>query len=551
VTREDRWAAGLIAGGVALRVAALLSGTPPTNSDEATMGLAARHIAAGQERPAFFYGQHYMGTLEAYLAAPLFALFGSSTGLLRVQTLAWYVLLCVAVYRLCAVLYSRRLGLVCLALLALGSDRVLKNQLIAAGGYPEIVPLAALLMLGAVLLARGPAPTGRARALLGYAGWGFGAGLALWDDWIVLPYLAAAGLLLAAFRGRELLRAPGAALLAGALLGAGPLLWENLSGRSSSVRVLLDLNRAGAAQAAGASLAEHVRGGVLVGVPMAGGLCPPGRCGPAQTWWGLAYVLLLAVAGALAVAALRRAGRPGRGGAAGRARPATVRQAGRLALVAAAAVTLVSYARSPTAALAPVESARYLAILGVSLPAVGWPPLLARRWAALAAARRGTRSAPGAAPAGSPVRLVGAAATAVLGAVALLSLVATAAAFGVAGTARAGERAQRDLAAALGRLGVRAVYSDYWTCGRLVFATRERVACAVVEDDLRRGNDRYPPYRDRVAAAARPAYALRAGSPAQTAFAARLAWSGVTVAPVRAGPYLLYVPDAPVGVPLP
>ena len=42
------------------------------------MGLAALHIARGEDFPVFFYGQEYMGTLEAYLAAPLVALFGPS-----------------------------------------------------------------------------------------------------------------------------------------------------------------------------------------------------------------------------------------------------------------------------------------------------------------------------------------------------------------------------------------------------------------------------------------------------------------------------------------
>src|SRR5439155_10592594 len=102
-----RIAVAVGAAGIALRVVVLLVGLPPTNSDEASMALMAWHIARGVHFPIFFYGQHYMGALEAYLAAPLFALFGPSTALLRLQTLAWYGLLLWAVYRLAVRVYSR------------------------------------------------------------------------------------------------------------------------------------------------------------------------------------------------------------------------------------------------------------------------------------------------------------------------------------------------------------------------------------------------------------------------------------------------------------
>ena len=59
--------------GVGYRLVLTLLTVPVSNSDEATFGLAALHIAQGRERPVFLYGQHYMGMLESYLAAPLIA----------------------------------------------------------------------------------------------------------------------------------------------------------------------------------------------------------------------------------------------------------------------------------------------------------------------------------------------------------------------------------------------------------------------------------------------------------------------------------------------
>src|SRR5688500_2964677 len=120
------------------------------------MGLMARHIAAGRAAPIWFYGQEYMGSIEAWLAAPLFALFGSSTALLRLPNLLWYTLLAVLVYQLGVRLYSHQVALLSTALLALGSDRIFKNQLISFGGYPEIVPLVGALFLIAIVGAASP-----------------------------------------------------------------------------------------------------------------------------------------------------------------------------------------------------------------------------------------------------------------------------------------------------------------------------------------------------------------------------------------------------------
>jgi hypothetical protein len=62
----------LIIGAVLLRVVLISNGWPGINSDEATMGLNALHILTRGERPIFFYGQNYLGTIEAYLGAFFF-----------------------------------------------------------------------------------------------------------------------------------------------------------------------------------------------------------------------------------------------------------------------------------------------------------------------------------------------------------------------------------------------------------------------------------------------------------------------------------------------
>jgi len=51
----------------------------------------------------------------------------------------------------------------------------------------------------------------------------------------------------------------------------------------------------------------------------------------------------------------------------------------------------------------------------------------------------------------------------------------------------------------LSRLHVKHVYSGYWVCDRLTFASQERVTCATVDADLKRSATlRYGPYYDQV-----------------------------------------------------
>lgn len=58
------------------------------DSDQAIVGLMAKHLAEGRALPVFLYGQTYMLGVEAWLAAPLFALFGTSAALLKLPLLA-------------------------------------------------------------------------------------------------------------------------------------------------------------------------------------------------------------------------------------------------------------------------------------------------------------------------------------------------------------------------------------------------------------------------------------------------------------------------------
>jgi 4-amino-4-deoxy-L-arabinose transferase-like glycosyltransferase len=183
---------------VALRLALLAADAVPFNGDEAIVALMARHILAG-ERPAFFYGQAYLGSTDAWLVAAAFTLFGETVLSIRIAQVALYSATLVTTY-----LVARRFGLSklasCLAALLMGLPPVMLTLYTTAtlGGYGETLLLGNLLIL--IAYAIESAEANRAR----YLRWGlFGlcAGFAFWTFGLILIYLVPVSLWLL-YRGR-------------------------------------------------------------------------------------------------------------------------------------------------------------------------------------------------------------------------------------------------------------------------------------------------------------------------------------------------------------
>ncbi|MGC4789839.1 hypothetical protein ACLQ22_18645 [Micromonospora sp. DT178] len=507
--------------GVGYRLVLTLHTVPVSNSDEATFGLAALHIAQGRELPVFLYGQRYMGMLESYLAAPLIAVAGPGWPLLRLPLLLLYALFLWLIHRLARRICSPWFATGVVGLLALGGERVVRDQLTVVGGRPEVKVAVLLMLLIAVGLARGTVRHRRSAVGL----FGLLAGVAAWSDWLILPYLAVAALALLWVARRELLGWAGLLLLAGFAIGIAPMIRDNLLAPpgEDSLSVFREIStKAGPSP----PLSRRLDGGLLEGVPLAAGLCPVDGCARWQGWFGLLYPVLLAVATALAVLAYRRA--------AGAPRGERVGPVVHLALVVGAALTLLSYVRSPLAATSPLDNARYLSVLQLSLPAVLWP-----LWVAAVACWRGTVGALG--------RLAGALATAVLAALAATTLVVTVL-FATTGAeaSRTEERQARELADTLRAGGPREVYGDYWTCNRLIFNTAEAVTCAVLDGDLTPGQNRYPAYWRQVGRADRPGYVLAAGSAAERRLRALLGDRADAALVSEVGGYRVYHPETPV-----
>jgi 4-amino-4-deoxy-L-arabinose transferase-like glycosyltransferase len=92
-------AAGGAAAGIALRVWALLLPQGAVDADEAVVGLQTRGILHGVF-PVFFPGQGYGGTQEAFLAAPLVAVFGLGPIPLRLVVIALWAASALLVWRI-------------------------------------------------------------------------------------------------------------------------------------------------------------------------------------------------------------------------------------------------------------------------------------------------------------------------------------------------------------------------------------------------------------------------------------------------------------------
>ncbi|MBA2287368.1 MAG: hypothetical protein H0W02_18000 [Ktedonobacteraceae bacterium] len=531
-------ALGIILGASLLRLVLIAQGWPALDSDEGTMGLMALHIAYHGEHPSFFYGQNYMGTFEAFLGATMFHLAGPSLFTLRIGLVLLFALFLLSMYLLVRLLYTKNFALASLILLALGSSPVVKRELTAIGGYAETLFLGALALFLAAWLAHSwrrdlPSSARRWRLLI-YSMWGFVAGFGLWSDLLIFPFICMSALLLLLFCRAELKIWAIGCLSLGLMIGAFPLIVYNVSSPAdNSLRALWYIHHGGPAGEALRQLPaqQQVAGTLLIALPLATNVSP--ICTPLDpfllerwqppTWqcdlyqgsWGVGFLLLGGLAIVLAARPAWRLWREHHRSPKpvwpDDERQALIRDCARLAVLGSGGLTLLFYIISPVAALSPQTSYRYLLGLLIAMPAVTWPLWRSATAASLSMANKVKRQAP---PALNR---------------ALIALIALAFIGGMIGTfedARATQamnQRQEDLIQQLVHLHVRYIYSEYWTCDRLMFQSqeqgKEQIYCAVLDDGLLPGFDRYPPYRSIVVAHAFPTYVFPLDSRGARAFA--------------------------------
>jgi hypothetical protein len=305
--RPRVFAIGLAAAllvGLAVRLAVIAGPLGEIDGDEAVVGLMARHIAFLGDRPVFYYGQPYLGSLEAFSAAPFFRVFNSSTLLLKlvpsVYSLGFLALSAILARRV----FGTAAGLATAAYLAVPPAMWAVWSTKARGGYAELLFLGQALLLVTLALAQARS---RRLALL----WGILAGVAFWTHLLAVVYLLPAVLFLALGRRAKWSVQEAGLAVAGGVLGMAPLIFDNLSHGFLTLAALLQPADIPLDQ--WAQLLRFFR----VGVPVLLGLGQPTTSEsmfdqdwlqrPAGHLWVVALTLLvLAVALAVYVPSLRR-----------------------------------------------------------------------------------------------------------------------------------------------------------------------------------------------------------------------------------------------------
>ncbi len=194
---------------------------PIIDADMAMWGVQALDIMQGRWH-FLFSGELFGGNLEAWLAVPLFWLFGASAGTLVLVPAGLSLVLVWAVWRLGRAELGDWAGLAAMAWAGLGPFYLIWQSVEPKGGYIE-VPLLAVLCLGLSLrLARDLGRPGGRPGLWAFL-LGLLAGLGLWTHLLMLPAILACALYLVVLRPGLLLSRHLPLALAGLALGGLPL----------------------------------------------------------------------------------------------------------------------------------------------------------------------------------------------------------------------------------------------------------------------------------------------------------------------------------------
>ncbi len=274
----------------ALRLGLLVAGVVPFNSDEAVVALMARHILQG-ERPVFFYGQAYLGSLDAWLVAGAFLLFGQTVLAIRLVQVGLFLGTVVTTYWLGWVIYrSHWIASTAALLLATPPVLITLYSTISLGGYGEMLLLGNTCLLLALVLLKPKHTRASQRSViwrcLGWLFLGSLGGLGFWSFPLILVYLLPILIALAALYRQRVLSLLGFGLLLAAGFGGGALPWLAYTLSHGGITIL----ETGGQAIAGASstnpvfaVAQHGFNFLLFGLTAVWGLRPP---------WSAAFLAL-------------------------------------------------------------------------------------------------------------------------------------------------------------------------------------------------------------------------------------------------------------------
>lgn len=567
----------IIALATLLRLFLIAWGWPHSNSDVDTTGIMAMHIADKGEHPIFFYGQNYQGALDAYLGVAFFRLFGISVFSLRLGAVLFFALFLVIMYCLTSLLYTKKLALITLVLLSLGSSIMLDAEIAGLAGYPELLFFGSLSMLLASWLALSydqySSPNRRLWRSIAYGCWGLAAGLGFWSDFLMLVFILFSGILLVLFCWRELLRFAVLPLVTGLIIGSFPLIMYNLHAApgQNTLNVLSYLHNAGSVELAIIRAHNHIllepelKGTMLTSLPAATGgapfcydtnlrltgylsfqnvQCPSLHSNVSAVFvalaWSVGFLVLWTIAVILTIHNLLKLSiqtpRPQTD------KQAIIRQFARLMLLCSGGLILLLFIMSPASAVFP-QNSRYLIGLLISTPA-----LIAPLWDLSFGKRAMTSDASNDKRSWFTfISFKTALGRGILLMIGIVLLVGTIQSFLEISTVQASNQKQASLVHNLLRIKATHIYTDYWTCNSIAFASREQIICSVVDGQLHMQPhlNRYAPYSKIVEADPNSAYVFPIEAGQVPAIVERAAHSPGQFKRFVFGDYVVYQPVVP------
>lgn len=175
---------------VVYRTFLLLLDSFPFNADEAIVALMGRHILQGQ-KPLFFYGQAYMGSLDAYLVAFFFKFLGEKVLAIRVLQSTLFFLSMICIYGFVIIAFqNRKMAFVSALMLVFAPVNLIVYTTISLGGYGEALLIGCLSFLVATIFHKNLIQNEPSfNVLFLYiALLGFLAGLGLWTNALSLTF---------------------------------------------------------------------------------------------------------------------------------------------------------------------------------------------------------------------------------------------------------------------------------------------------------------------------------------------------------------------------
>lgn len=235
---QSRWLlialGALMATGLAVRLLLLVEAHWMADYDEAMIGLMGVDITQGA-RPIFLYGQPYLGAVEAYLLAAVFAPLGANHVTLKIVPLAVSLIWMATTFVLARRLASWQAAVLAVAITAVPPLYVLVVTSKAWGGTIETMALGNVVLLCAVEAA----DERSLRRVLWLALLGFCVGFSFWLHWLGAYYVMAAILYLAIRKPASFVKPDTWVALPAFVVGSLPLWLYNVQHNWATFRHLL------------------------------------------------------------------------------------------------------------------------------------------------------------------------------------------------------------------------------------------------------------------------------------------------------------------------